>query len=378
MQWPAINSSSPARAESVPSESAPIAVDQAAYAADAAEELTFQFSEVVESRQRTLEDRLQAGSEPATHESMTIEQVHSLMRLMEGREAYDHLRAQARAFAQAVKSGSDEALQLLLPQSMPAQKRYAILRLCIDSLQAGGDADKAQRLRAEHGALLREPSGWLAEVGRPPAPVSARDAAQDRQEAFVQLLGTRPTARSLFDAAAALDASPHLLGGLDQVRSAWRGLHSPDTLAHVGAIVAVNQMVLVVRSMIGFAGELMAYAGMGEGDARQDGGVHARTLIDLANSAVPSPVLDKLATAILGAPRQCTHCAPRRLLKCAHCTARAIPCTCAPPACRCIAPRSWLFSFLHQQVRRWPEPVWTLGEAKALVLQQLVRKQAAS
>lgn len=271
-----------------------------------------------------------------------------------------------------------------MPDALDAQKRYAVLRLCIDTLEGSGDSSIAQKLRDDQRSLLQEQSTQLAQIAKSRStaeqanegrPIESGQGA--RQMAYWQLLGARPSARSVLDAAATMGSTANLESSLARLQTPWRGQVTQDAVADIGAAIAVSHMVAIVRSMMDLGNELMQHAGVQRSDAESARSNYCRYLIDLANSAVPAPLLDKLATGLLSMPRQCPHCARLRGRTCQSCGKMQPLCIClrSKGECRCQSPRTWLFAYLHMQVTRWPEAVWTVSEGRVLVLQQLVRKQ---
>ncbi|MBV6322447.1 hypothetical protein [Duganella violaceipulchra] len=314
---------------------------------NAAEELTFQFSELVEARDRTLEERFSAGDELHEESQISIHQVRAVLRLMEGRDGYDRLRGQARVFAQAFREGEAGVMELLSPKFFAPHERYALLRLAADVLDqdsaaSGRLADDARALVDRHHDQMGGLFATLPALKQARAVTAGQPGEAAKQ--FLQLLAATPTVRSVLDVLAETageDGAGPVLNTMQQTLGGQIGL-----LEQIGVFVTVSRLVGAVRTMLAYGGELAAYpAAPAVGSNCAMSFKHTRALIDIANSSVPGGLLDKLAVTVLG---------------------RSAP-----------AARWRLFSVLHRQARRWPNEVWASLDARALVLQQLVRKQQA-
>jgi hypothetical protein len=323
--------------------------DLQACLADAAEELTFQFSEVVEAQEKTLEQRIESSEK---HDAdLSVAQVHAIMTLMEGHEGYATIRAQARQFAHAFANNPEHALDLLQPTELDGERRYALLTLAIDALDRSGRQDLSGELRQHgrahhildvgHDDKVRRlvASG----IGTPP-----RGAPTDMssRESYFQLLAIQPSVRSVFDAAAEAQGLQHVASSLEGIQLTGQGQTASAHLEQIGCFLAVNRLVEVVRTMIGFAHQLIVQTARRDAIDRGEPIKVARHLIDLGNTSVPSAPLEKLASVILG---QCDDLA-----------------------------KAAFFGSLHLQVRRWPSPIWTMTEGKKILLDHLVRKQIPS
>jgi hypothetical protein len=359
--------------------------DSQAMLADAAEELTFQFSETVEAQQHSLEERLADRAELQAESNLSVEQVQYVLRLMEGHEGYSQLRMQARAFADAMHRDPQHAQSLLRLESMPPAQRYAVLRLAMDALEQSGHLAGARQIRDEHGSALDvgaksfECQEGVARLASHAAAVqrSAADHRDELEESYYQLIGTQPSARSVFDAAAEFDGLEHLEASLGAMQMSWAGRPPLSGLDELGCLVIVNRLAEVVRTMIASAHELLSALGAHHGGDVSLPIRHARSLIDLASSSVPSGPLDRLAAALLDTPRRCPRCSLPRGLRCSGCGSFRALCHCTPTgACTCADAKPFFFSLLHHQARRWPDAVWAAADGRKHLLEQLVRKQA--
>jgi len=312
----------------------------------AAEELTFQFSEQVEARGSIQEESFDPHSQHE-EEHASVEQVAAVLRLMAGRDGFDRIRGQARTFALAFSRGQPDAMSLLSPQAFKPHERYALLRLASDALIGDGAARLEQEVRKlvdEEGEQLHGLFDAMPATHRPAAapggaPAGALPGAAAR---YFQLLGTKPTVRTVLDAVAEMGGSGDAGGALNRMQRDWS--QYLGHLEQIGTFIAVCRLSGAVRTMVEHGRELANYPGaLNPGDPSLPFR-HARAMIDIANSAVPGGLLDKLTAAVLG---QRAH--RERQLS--------------------------LFSYLHRLARRWPDQVWGAPDGRALVLQQLARKQ---
>lgn len=322
---------------------------------DAVEELTFMFSENVEQSSRTFEEKVKIDSHHAKKfDSMPVERVHAVVRMLEGSKAYAQVRTMARQFMLAYQRGEAEPERFLLLSNLRPELRYAALRQVLDGLEAGGQqappvvSAEYRDLKAEHGGRLQTLFDASA-----PSPRTARapaDAAQARSEESV--LGTlmlKPTVRSVFDAAAGLSEPMHLGGSLHAFQQA--GAHLLRRAEGVAMLVIVNNLVAAVRSMLFFAAELEAREREGD-DAdqrRRNRHLHVRLLLDIAHSSLPSGLVEKLLASL--------H--PGR-----------------SPAIRQARPI--FLSAMHRQIGLWPDAVFPSLESRSTVREQLLRMQSMS
>ncbi len=347
------------------------------------EEITLQFSDSISANQRVLQDRLRTSVERVPGESLSVEQVRTMVKLMEGHEAYDHLRAQVRSFVQAWRQGDQQALAWLLPESMDASKRFSLLRLSIDALEKSGYSPLANRLQIENTDILQHTfdlkiSNLNSNIGASTTQHSANDTELENnnekilhlksiQMQYWQLIGNRPTPRAVLDTASTVGNSDNLLTNLSELQNIVPNFQSQN-LEELSAAIIVTHMISVVRTMINHADKLLIHVGVTSGIALKLSSLYGRHLIDLSNASVTSPLLDKLANTLLAIERYCPQCQNIRNGLLSNDNLKA--------TCRCNQPKLWVWSFLYQQVRLWPDAVWTSSEGKGALLQQLVRKQS--
>lgn len=323
--------------------------DLQACLADAAEELTFQFSEVVEARETSLEQQMETSGAQAAE--LTTTQVHAIMTLMEGHDGYASIRAQARQFAHAFARNPERALELLRPAEYDGECRYTLLTLAIDALGRSGRPELCEQLRRHARVQPLLDSGHEDKVMRLAASgigTQHRASPADfrARESYFQLLAIQPSVRSVFDAATEAQGLQHVARSLEDIQLAGNWQAPSARLEQIGCFLAVSRLVEIVRTMSGFGHELIRQIARRDLRDPEEPIRVTRHLIDLGNSSVPSGLLDKLATMVLG---QCDE------------TAKAA-----------------FFASLHLQVRRWPPAVWTMTDGKKILMDHLVRKQLPS
>jgi hypothetical protein len=337
------------RLEEVAEPAAPAVFSLQKGMAEAAEELTFQFSEVVEAREQTLEDRFEdVHLRHKEDGEVSIEQVCAVLRLMEGGDGYYLLRGQARQFARAFSQDPALAMEMLpSPRLLPPRQRYALLRLAAETLADGGDQLAAGRLAADaralasgHGEQLRGLFGVLPALRTG----SAGGALSGIGERYFQLLATKPSVRSVLDALAELSGGAGSGAVLNTMQKDWAG--NIARLEQVGMFVAVSRLVGAVRTMLEHGKDLASFPGAAAPADDALAFKHTRAMIDIGNASVPGGLLDKLVNIVLG-----PQAAPQS--------------------------RQRLFSYLHRQAQRWPDQVWTSEGGRGVVLEQLARKQRA-
>lgn len=355
--------------------------DPQAWMANAAEELTFQFSETLEAQGHALEQRLEAQREEVLDSPQKIQQVQAVLRLMEGREGYQFLRSQARAFAQAYRENPDQARAMLDLAALTPERRHALLCLAQEAVaMSSGVAHlkgAVQALQSDTAATVRQARDTQSLAQR------IFEAPADRPlptDTYFTLVGTQPTVRTVLDTAVELGAETHVLQALSQMQRDWGQTLPMVGLEQMGGLLMVHRLIQVVRSMMHETGQLMAGFGLiqPEDSARMNRQV--RSLLDLAQSTMPSGLIDKLATGWLASARCCPRCSGKSVARCARCEPARRTCTCVGQArpCTCSDSRSFLFGLLHLHARRWPEAVWASPDCKKALLEQLVRKQPAS
>jgi hypothetical protein len=313
-------------------------------------------SEKAEQAEKTLEERLENYTD-AEHE-VRIEQVHEVTRMIEGSQTYAQIRAMVKLFVRALERGDPQAQQMLLLKNLRPETRYAALRLVMDSLQADGiappDALQQERrdLMTQHGARLRSLFGAgtsaaaSGEPGAPPAALADMPVAP-----VLQILALKATVRSIYDTALNLGEPQGLGDSLNVLQQRSAGLLGQADRA--GVLAIITNLICAARSMLAYARELEERQQKKDKDdaekRRAARHLRARLLLDIANSSVPSGLIDKLLASL--------H--PGRL----------------PPT---AATKSAVLSVLHRQVRRWPDVVFAGTDSRKLVLDQLVRMQSMS
>ncbi len=372
--------------EALPAASMPFAfpspetttIDPQAWLARASEELTFQFSETVEAREHALEARMELHSGDHDDKALRIEQVQAIARLMEGREGFETLRAQTRAFANAFQKDPQQALAMLNLESMTPDRRYALIRMAQQTLESRGIGEGPLQALQE---MQRTPATGASAVWRADTLANAvfenTDRVQSDLESYYSLIATQPSARTLLDSAVELGGQDGLLVALNRMQRTWGRSLPVGELEQLGGLLIVNRLVHVVRTMYHDAGRLLAQFGMLEAQQSVALNRHVRSLLDLTQSSLPANLIDKLITAWTASPRACSRCRPRTVMRCTTCGHSRAQCLCPAQArtCTCSDTRLHLLSLLHLHARAWPPAVWASAETKKSLLEQLIKKQ---
>jgi len=352
--------------------------DPQAWMANAAEEVTFQFSEIVEAREHALETRLDSQVGEHVAQALNVEQIQAIVRLMEGREGYEFLRTQARAFAQAFQRNPEQAIAMLHLESMTPDRRYALIRMAQQVLESQGTSEETrQSLRRLQDAPVPGVSALWRTQTLVKAVSEGSQQAQPYLEPYYSLMGTQPSARTVFDTAVELGGPQGLITALDRMQRTW-GRHLPvREMEQLGGLWIVHRLVQVVRTMHHETQALLDHFGVLEGHQHAQFNRHVRSLLDLTQSSLPANLIDKLVTTWMSSPRACSRCLPRSFLRCTSCHRSRGRCLCTPVprSCTCKDARAFLLSLLHLHARNWPEAVWSSADTKKTLLEQLIKKQ---
>lgn len=326
---------------------------------DAAEELTFMFSEKSERAKRAFEAQVDRALD-TEFDDIPIERVHAVVRMLEGSKAYAQVRTMARQFVLAYERGEPEPENFLRLHNLRPEMRYAALRQVLDTLASQGQ-EVPTALRAEHRALIDshgdDLNGLFGAVLPTPAAagraVPPPGGTQSLSEAAVlSVLALRPTARAVFDAASGLDAPQQLGNSLHGFQLAsTQLLRRAENLA---TLVIVNRLIGTVRSMVFFAAELEGRRssrdpsrdGDDEDKRRRNRHLHVRLLLDIANASLPSGLVDKLMASLH--PKGVPAASPQRPV---------------------------FLSALHRQIGQWPDAVFPGPESRHAVREQVLRLQ---
>lgn len=311
----------------------------------------------------------EAARQRSVEELMAVAKV---MRLLEGHEGYEALKSQARAIAQALQGGHDDAHALLDADALPARHRYAIVRMAIDALQQAGDADLAGQLTDRHRPLLSAGRAELRTLTAPGSTVASAPpaATASELEPLFGLLTVKPNLRTLMDAAGAQGITAGLLAG-------WSRAMSLEPLATAAAVALLHVLAHAARTLVADAARLQREAGWPHATAAEQLRT-ASMLLDVAGAPSSGAQLDRLLAALMGQPgRVCPRCLTARRLHCAMCVPQRLRCRCVNPQapCRCVDGKAWLCAVLLRHVRGWPSVVWHSDEARQQLTHQLQRRQ---
>ncbi|PUE48512.1 hypothetical protein B9Z45_16065 [Limnohabitans sp. 2KL-17] len=342
-----------------------------------AEELTFQFSEVAEAKETALEERL-ARQEQVKEKigALKVEQIQTIMKLMEGKEGYDILRGQARSFAALYQENPEGALKQIDLGSISAEKKYALLNMALNTLAVnnnhpGAQVSLARHIQEQHNPFQRKDQLQIASLA-----TTASTPSPKQEDKLFQAISIQPSIKGIWELLNE-KSSGNLLEAIQKTRLAWNEPHS-SFLENVGAVVIIHKIMSVIQSMHANAEQIMVRIGVQDiwkNDRLQK---HTKMLIDLAQSNMPSTLIDKVFDSLRTSKRQCPRCTLKYRMECKNCHGDATVCNCTMDIiCRCPDFREHVLSLLHWHVRQWPTEVWTNNEAKNLVLDQLLKKQNA-
>lgn len=347
------------------------------YLAVSAEELTFHFSEVTEAKETALEDRLERQKQVKEKSStMKVEQIQTIMRLMEGREGYDILRGQARSFSALYQDDPEAAIRQLDLRNMSAEKKYALLNMALETLDISKNSDNKRVHLAEY---IQKQNNPFQQTDRfePLSQMTEKVGNLSEQcDTLFQAIVMQPTIKSLWDLINE-KSTGNLIEAIKKARLDLGGLNK-SSLESIGAIVIVHKIVSIIHSMHEDAERIMTRIGVQDiwhSDRLQR---QTKMLIDLAQSSIPSTLIDKLIDSFKSAKRQCPRCLLIHRRTCTDCQGDATRCDCVNISkCFCNDFREHTLSLLYLHARQWPHEVWVNTDAKNLVLDQLLKKQNA-
>lgn len=347
------------------------------YLAVSAEELTFQFSEVTEAKETALEDRLERQKQAKEKfGTMKVEQIQTIMKLMEGREGYDILRGQARTFSALYQDNPEAAIQQLDLSSMSAEKKYALLNMALETLGFNKNTENKSTHLAEYIQRQRNPFQQTDRLQPFSQAAEKVSELSGRDDTLFQAIGMQPSIKGVWDLIAE-KSNGNLADAIANTRLEWGGLNE-SSLEGVGALIIVQKIITIIHSMHQDAERIMTRLGVQEiwhSDRLQR---QTKMLIDLAQSSMPSTLIDKVFENLKSAKRQCPRCLLMHRRRCKSCQGDATQCDCANTfKCSCTDFREHALSLLHLHARQWPREVWANMDAKNLVLDQLLKKQNA-
>lgn len=343
----------------------------------AAEELTFQFSETVEAKESSLEERLkrqQRATEKAA--SLKVEHIQAIIKLMEGKEGYEVLRGQARSFAALYQTNAEAALKHIDLESMSAEKKYALLHLAVNTLGQNPSSRDAQNKLNEYIQQQNNPFRHPEHANIIQAVNSNHQPRQHQDNSLPIAISIQPSIKGLWDVISE-KSDGNLMAAIRARRSEWLG-DQTFPLESMGALLIVHKIVTIIQSMHTHADQIMKK--MGIQDTRQGDLLQKQTkmLIDLAQSSMPSALIDRLVDNLKSNKRRCPRCSAMKRMVCKTCKGNSLACNCkVDMVCQCIDVRGYILSLLHWHARQWPMDVWINDDAKNMLLEQLLKKQNA-
>ena len=114
--------------------------------ANASEELTFQFSEIVERSSHAEENKVESDREKQGEAHITVEKTAAILKIMQGDAAYDYLRSHARNIALQLKNSSANYADIFDIYSLDSDHKYTLLKLTLDALKKSNQTDIVAKL----------------------------------------------------------------------------------------------------------------------------------------------------------------------------------------------------------------------------------------
>ncbi len=345
--------------------------------ANASEELTFQFSEIVERSSHAEENKVESDREKQGEAHITVEKTAAILKIMQGDAAYDYLRSHARNIALQLKNSSANYADVFDIYSLDSDHKYTLLKLTLDALKKSNQTDIVAKLHEEHGALLNTKDAQIANILNVREPKKTAENADEYHRSYFEILEITPSVSTVLSTAVSLGGMSQLNKSIHQMQMNWAKSLSLKDLTQVGTFVLVTRLVQTVQTMIANSKKLMHEVGIENESLEAHHFELAKKLIDLIGSSAPSVGLDNLGKNILQANRKCPNCARNARLFCKKCSPNKRYCSCLVPdsACSCKDSKSWFFSILFRHAKTWPNVVWATEEAKDNMLQHIIRKQ---
>jgi HrpJ-like domain len=337
--------------------------------ANATEELTFQFSALVETHTKSLEERLNAVPDHVSQ--LRIDRVRQLLRMLEGDQAHTRIRATVESMVQAYQgnpgvAGIDQRAAEPSGPAMEPARRYAFMRLALNELETrkadpGALAwlhDELDTLYTEHGVQIRAALNI--------APVMAESdisqaRAKELRDAYYELLNAKLSPRFLFERLLQLGAGNALTQAHALLQRAFwsdlQSLHpSMDRLKLHRCAYEVMTMGQICQTLVAQARTLLSkfspgYPGPPEND--RDLEVRcAKEMLALADSMNPPRAMLERIGVIAGANTK---------------SAQAAPALAAASTQKEVL----LYNHLFRQIQQWPPTLWAMPDRKDTVAAQL-------
>jgi hypothetical protein len=345
------------------------------FLAVSAEELTFQFSEAAEAKETALEERL-AREHRVKEKSFTIKvkEIQAIMKLMEGETGYEVLRGQARVFAALYQLDPETAIKQLNLDSMSAEKKYALLSMALGTLGKTGDHTDTQASLDKHIQQQNNPFQEIDQLQIATLLAKRSASTSEQSDKLTQAIIMPPSIKSIWDIINE-ESAGSLIDAMQKTRLEW-GKSNISIIENIGAFILVHKIMTIIQSMSTDTERILARIGVQEIRKTDLLQKHTKLLIDLAQSNMPSTLIEKILVSLKSIKRRCPRCTSLYRLKCENCLCNAAKCSCIDDIkCRCTDFQAYLLSMLHLHARGWPQDVWINSDAKNLVLDQLLKKQ---
>lgn len=341
------------------------------------EELTFQFSEAAEAKESALEARLMREQEIKEKSFLIkIEEVHAIMKLMEGKAGYEVLRGQARGFASLYAREPEGALKQLDLGNISAERKYALLTMAFEALAVTKDHANAHDSLFAHILKQHNPLQERSQLQMFALKDKKGDLALKQGDNLTQAISMQPSVNIVWDLINERYAG-NLFEALERTRIEWRKSNI-SIVENVAAFVILHKIMAVIQSMYSDTEQFLMR--IGALDLRKTDLTlkYTRLLIDLAHSSMPSTLIEKILSSLKSIKRRCSKCISRHRFTCENCSNRSKDCICIEDIkCQCADCKTFYLSLLHFHARRWPHSIWITPDAKNLVLDQLLKKQNA-
>ena len=339
-----------------------------AWNSNATEELSMQFSEIMESQQQTLDERIEKSVLPSDEEP-TIKEIEAVMKLLEGQQGFQAIRNRAHEFAKSYFENPEQAKEMLLMSTLSPEQKYAALRLALEGMQPTNATTSVDSLDASLVALgsKHDAEAFTQTLNsiRNTHLIETNNDSKLREEYF-QLLASLPSIKSIWGLATDRVAVDDLMSTLSQMQRLGNELIPASTLELIGKTFMINRLVQAIRTLMMHAKYLLNQMDPLETPTPNLVQQLTSHLIDLAHSTVSSSLIEKMTSAVTSQPH---HCIRRKTLRTCICTDKS------KFACLNSDVKPYIYSMLYRTVHRWPEEFWGSQEIRKGVMDQLVRKQ---
>jgi hypothetical protein len=203
-----------------------------------------------------------------------------------------------------------------------------------------------------------------------------RVPASEQSDRLAQAISIEPSIKGIMDLITE-SQTKCLTDALRETQIEWRKSNIP-IIENIGAFVLVHRIMTVIQSMCSDAEKILIRIGAQDirnADLLQR---YTQLLIDLAQSSMPSTLIEKIIVSTKSIKRRCKSCTFLYRRECKDCLGDIAKCNCVDDIkCRCTDFKVYLLSILHLHARGWPQSIWINSDARSLVLDQLLKKQDA-